>query len=144
MSGSVLLPPPALDRSSFSGGVSAEDKMLSSGWLEAQLHYLEPVTRRTDSAALKFRALVDTWTRDTATTSSMTGLILHPAYQQVIGMGPQAIPYLLKELSVRPNHWFWALTSITGVNPVTQELSGDLPAMTRVWLDWGRARGYVY
>src|SRR5437870_323143 len=42
---------------------------------------------------------------------------MHPAYQRIIGMGWVAVPYILQELARRPDHWEWALQSITGEEP---------------------------
>ncbi len=44
-----------------------------------------------------FRELVNQWKQETRGISSSTELILHPAYQQIIGMGRDVIPLLLRE-----------------------------------------------
>ena len=67
---------------------------------------------------------------------------MHPAYQQIIGMGPAAIPWLLAELEREPDHWFWALKSITMVDPVSADERGDIHKMAQAWLKWGKDRGY--
>ena len=66
----------------------------------------------------------------------------HPAYQQIVGMGDKAIPLILRELEQAPDHWFWALKAITGVNPVPREERADIKAMAKHWLEWGREEGY--
>ena len=68
---------------------------------------------------------------------------MHPAYQQIIGMGEEALPLILEELSRRPGHWFWALKAITGEDPVPAEHAGEVPEMTRAWLEWGRQHDYI-
>lgn len=40
--------------------------------------------------------------------------MMHPAYQQIIGMGPAVVPLLLNDLVRTRSHWFWALRAITG------------------------------
>src|SRR5947207_10431415 len=60
-----------------------------------------------------------------------TEIALHPAYQQIIGMGKEAIPLILEELQREEDHWFWALKSITGDDPVAPSERGQLPKMTR-------------
>ena len=57
----------------------------------------------------------------TAMFSSITEIAMHPAYQQIIGMGSIAIPFIMRELENRPAHWFWALKSITGEDPVSKK-----------------------
>ncbi|NEP54002.1 MAG: hypothetical protein F6K65_36510, partial [Moorea sp. SIO3C2] len=60
-----------------------------------------------------FRQLVDQWRKETRGISSTTHAAMHPAYQQIIGMGKEAIPLLLRELEQKSGRWFWALKSIT-------------------------------
>ena len=65
----------------------------------------------------KFRRLAEQWLRETAHTSSLKKACMHPAYQRIIGMGIVVVPYLLRELEQRPDHWFWALNAITEEDP---------------------------
>jgi hypothetical protein len=66
-----------------------------------------------------------------------------PAYQQIIRMGHVVVPLILKELKERPDHWFVALSAITGADPIRAGDRGRLEKMTSAWLDWGRERGLV-
>jgi hypothetical protein len=95
------------------------------------------------AAAPKFRRLADQWLEETQLTSSLTEIVLHSAYQQIIGMGNAALPLILRELQERPAHWFWALRAITGENPVPREDAGRMARMTEHWLDWGRQHGFL-
>ena len=90
-----------------------------------------------------FHDLAERWRNETALLSSVTGMALHPAYQRIIGMGPAALPLILRELEQKPDHWFWALTAITGEDPVRPEDAGDVEKMSQDWLAFGRARGYL-
>lgn len=89
-----------------------------------------------------FNQLASQWESETGMLSVLSQKVLHPAYQRIIGMGEKAIPLLLKELEREPNHWFWALRAITGVNPVKPENRGRIKRMAQDWLDWGRDHGY--
>jgi hypothetical protein len=91
--------------------------------------------------ARRFRQLAADWRRDTDVVSSPTGLFMHPAYQQIIGMGPAALPLIFADLQTTGANWFWALRSITGDNPVPAEDRGNIPRMTEHWLEWARSRG---
>jgi hypothetical protein len=101
--------------------------------------------RAADKAAPaeRFRELVRQWKEATAFTSSGTEIALHPAYQQIIGMGKDAVPLILDELQGEEDHWFWALRSITGEDPVAPSERGNLPKMTAAWLAWARSNGYL-
>ena len=87
--------------------------------------------------------LAEEWRIGTRFTSSLTEMIAHPAYQQIIAIGLPALPFLLAELQRAPDHWFWALGKITGENPVPDSDSGDLEKMTAAWLDWGRRNEFI-
>jgi hypothetical protein len=93
----------------------------------------------------ELKALAEEWRKTRQkTSSSIVKLAMHPAYQRIIGKGKAAIPFILRELQREPDHWFWALTAITGENPVSnQEDLGDLDAMARAWLRWGKQSGYI-
>jgi hypothetical protein len=48
---------------------------------------------------------------------------------------------ILEELREDPDHWFDALTAITGENPVREEY--DFDEATEAWLEWGRKKGIL-
>jgi hypothetical protein len=97
--------------------------------------------RPTPAEEQRFRRLAAEWKSSRGATSSLTAMAVHPAYQQIIGMGPAAVPLLLAELEREPDHWFWALKSITGADPVSAEHQGKLNEMTAAWIRWGQAQG---
>src|SRR5258707_10043848 len=90
----------------------------------------------------RFVELVDQWKRERGPHSSSAELARHPAYQQIIEMGQEAIPLLLSELEREPDHWFRALYAITGVNPVPAASRGKVREMADAWILWGREQGY--
>ena len=89
----------------------------------------------------RFRKLVSEWKAHSGPSSSTEKLAMHPAYQQIVGMGPDVIPLLLSELERAPDHWFWALRAITGQNPVRPEHRGRMSLMAQDWLRWAENRG---
>lgn len=97
--------------------------------------------KQNEDFVAEFRQLADTWRRETAVLSSLHRIVLNPAYQRIIGLGPAAIPLILDELRNRPGHWFWALHAITDENPVTS--GATFKEAVNAWLNWGRAKGYV-
>lgn len=113
-----------------------------------QQEYLEWVARweskaEPPSLQLKhiFSQLVAQWRKETAFKSSLRAIIMHPAYQQIIGLGASAVPLVLRELEREPGHWFWALQSMTGEDPVPPDATFDEAASA--WLRWGRQRGLL-
>lgn len=113
---------------------------------ELQIWYLRARERsRTAQADVEetFYELAETWRSDTRFLSATDDIVLHPAYQSIIGMGREVIPLLLRELQRKPSHWFWALRSITREDPVRPEDAGNIRNMAEAWLNWGRERGYL-
>jgi hypothetical protein len=89
-----------------------------------------------------FLDLAAQWERATGMLSRVQKMVMHPAYQRIIGMGQPVVPLILRELEREPDHWFWALEAITGANPVLPEQRGRLDEMAAAWLAWGRENGY--
>lgn len=102
-----------------------------------------PITVPAISIEETFNQLSDRWKQETLLWSSMSDMVAHDAYQEIIGMGESVVPYILKELKREPNYWFPALRYIKRRNPVRPEDAGNLDKMTKTWLDWGSENGYI-
>jgi hypothetical protein len=94
-----------------------------------------------DRLAELFASLVETWTTETMFFSAGSAIVLHPAYQRIVGLGYPVVPLILRELQERPSHWFSALTAITGEDPA--DSNADFNGRVQAWLAWGRERGYL-
>jgi hypothetical protein len=90
----------------------------------------------------RFHELVASWKRERGPHSASSRLAEHPAYQQIISMGPDVVPLLLRELEREPDHWFRALHALTGATPVPETSRGKIQEMTDAWLRWAREQGY--
>jgi hypothetical protein len=95
-----------------------------------------------DKIESRFQQLAQQWRSETAHLSNVRKKALHPAYQEIIGMGEPAVPLILAEMKRQPGQWFWALHAITRDDPVAEESRGNLAEMTEAWLEWGRKRGH--
>ena len=91
----------------------------------------------------EFRDLAVRWREETFGQSLAAPGILHPAYLRIIGMGEQAIPWILEELEERGGQWYVALQSITGEDPVAKEDRGQRPKMRAAWQEWGRINRWI-
>ena len=88
-------------------------------------------------------SLADRWTQETRFTSADSEIVMHDAYQQIIGLGPAVLPLIFRELQQRLGLWFWALRAITREDPVRPEDVGRVKKMAEAWLQWGTERGYI-
>jgi len=123
--------------------VSSEYQIIKRQFEELATDYFKPYTRQWANPPIRFFNLKGQWEKETAMLSSITEIAMHPAYQQIIGMGPSAIPLILNEMQITPGLWFWALKSISGEDPVSKEHIGNVKEMTEDWLTWGRRHVYL-
>ena len=98
---------------------------------------------REASLESRFGRLKEEWKQQSQYLSNATQMAMLQPYQQIIGLGPSVVPLLLRELAREPDHWFWALESITGQNPVPAEVVGHVAATAEAWLAWGRREGLL-
>ncbi len=89
-----------------------------------------------------FERLADEWLRERPHDVDIAQMTQRPAYQDIIDLGEPAVPWILQRLAHKPDHWFVALSSITGASPVPPASRGRLGKMTAGWLEWGRRQGY--
>jgi hypothetical protein len=89
-----------------------------------------------------FAFLAEKWYLETLHSSGYLDKVLHPAYQRIIGLGKDVIPFILRELQDEPSEWFWALRALTGEDPTTEKTAGNREKLAEAWLNWGKKNGY--
>lgn len=89
----------------------------------------------------KFWELIRSWEYQTLHESSATRILCNASLNEVIQMGPEVIPLVLKAL---PENWFlaFALHKITGEWPVRDEYAGNGEKIIESWRKWANKRGY--
>lgn len=92
----------------------------------------------------KFKVLTQQWINETVFELSMTKIIEHPAYQEIIAMGNSAIPLILQDLKQNiTRHWGYALRVLTGAWPAPKENAGKIKLIAEAWLEWGKENGFL-
>ena len=89
----------------------------------------------------RFRHLAAAWHQDTQYLSSIEEADNHPAYQEIVRLGPDVVPLLLRNLAENHTHWFAALEAITGARPCRSGRR-NIPRMAEAWLRWAKDNGY--
>ena len=99
---------------------------------------------------IRLKKLATEWKRNRKPTSFVEQMIQCPHYQEIIEISKisyankeQVILFILMELQTDLDHWFFALTELTGENPIDEQSRGKLPAMANCWLKWGEEKGYI-
>ncbi|HEX9391005.1 MAG TPA: hypothetical protein VF928_06805 [Usitatibacteraceae bacterium] len=103
-------------------------------------HYLP---KENSVAKTRFETLAKEWKRDTIALSSWDAIVLHPSHLKIIGLGSQALSWILADLQENGGLWFVALESISGENPVPEQMRGRTKDMKNIWLKWGQENGYI-
>jgi hypothetical protein len=97
-----------------------------------------------------FEKLASQWRKERNPLSSNAwNNVLNPAYVRIIGMGWDAVPFILRELQHEleigePDDWFVALWAITHETTVSIESRGNVKEMAKAWIEWGSRQGYFY
>jgi hypothetical protein len=95
---------------------------------------------------VKFQSLVKDWRNQRGISSSVSDMSMTAAYQNIIGMGEDAIPLIVAQMKSEgddPDQWFWALKAIAQVDPVRPNDRGDFAAMAQAWIKWAEDEGYA-
>lgn len=99
-----------------------------------------PETKEDDFA--RFHRFVDQWRAQTIFSSFIEEKVKHPAFRQIVDLGPVAIPWILKEIKVKPCFLYLALQMIVDENPVPSHDRGDVRAAIDAWIQWGNREGH--
>ena len=103
-----------------------------------------PDSPNQETVAERFQRLATVWHEQTDYLSSMSEASSHPAYQEIIRLGPPVVPLLLRDLQDNHTHWFAALHAITGAQPIAKDLAANIPKMVEGWLRWAKKNGYQW
>ncbi|MFN0242274.1 MAG: hypothetical protein ACKVWV_05220 [Planctomycetota bacterium] len=134
----LLEPQSAREQEWLSAAVGAEACVVQTTIERVIQEFNAPWSRRD-----RFATLRDEWLAGTEFSSSFEEIVLHPAYQRIIGMGPRALRPILRELRQNVEHWGWALSAITGEDPVPPTSRGNLREIRDAWLRWAGERGLL-
>jgi hypothetical protein len=122
-------------------------EQVAVGFARKQDFYLAPQEDVVLNAAKKsetdFKKHEKIWKRETQFFSSPADKYLHPSYARIIGIGHPAVALILKSMRREPADWFYALRAITGANPITQAIAGDVRKMSEAWIKWGERQGLL-
>jgi hypothetical protein len=86
----------------------------------------------------RFLLLADEWEQDVSNISSLTAMVEHPKYREIVNMKWSVVPFLVKDLERNKRFWLPALEEITGIQPFDASDSGNTKRMIDAWVRWGR------
>jgi len=89
----------------------------------------------------EFNELAAQWYQETRKLSLANQIVLHPAYQKIIGMGRDALPFIFRELKKTRGHWIWALAMILRDDKAKPGMK--FREAVDAWLEWGKTNDYI-
>jgi hypothetical protein len=89
----------------------------------------------------KFNYLASLWRNRNSGRSALNYYDF--SYLQIIGMGKDALGYLLQEVQSGGRFWYMALKAITGQSADDESMHGNPEAVQAAWIDWGVKHGYL-
>jgi hypothetical protein len=102
-----------------------------------------PATPAAESIEQRVAQLLGRWREETMYLSDSTRMTSHPAYQELIALGPAALPFLFRDLEqTKDGHLTKALTAITGARPIPADACGQMRRIAETWLRWAKDNGY--
>lgn len=91
--------------------------------------------------ALIFDVLATRWRQETGGLSISRLRHEHPAWQQILSLGPEVVPEILRRIEREPDHWHTGLVQLTGENPIPVGERITVSQGCARWVEWGRKRG---
>lgn len=93
---------------------------------------------------LRFTALSAWWHDATDYLSSPSEKAAHPAYQQIVDMGTEVLPYIFQDLRDHGGgDWYVALRRIVGSSPVRSVDASSSQKVLQSWLKWAEEHHYI-
>lgn len=90
----------------------------------------------------KLERLESKWSEEVINLSSPSDICENPYFKQIVAIGFDALPYIMKNMHRDPLSWSLVLHAITGVNPVPREDRGVARHTLTAWREYFRASGY--
>lgn len=93
------------------------------------------------SVQVQFGELVDRLKRETFFQSSLSKIFTHPAYQTIMAMGKEGLPFVLDLLRKGDSDWFYALKHMARED--VAEGARSFEEAKAAWLEWGYRHNYI-
>lgn len=120
--------------------MAAKHRRCHADWSDTSVNTVQAVAPQIRA---EFERRAREWKSETAICSQLDKIVLHPAYQRIMALGPQVISLILEDLSKMPAHWFWALHNLVPEGKDPADGTTSIREATDAWLQWGKEEGYI-
>jgi hypothetical protein len=132
-----------LDAPDVVRAIESQDVAITRDTLESKSKYFagsETSEKPMLAKLLQFHVLAGIWKQDTSMLSLSSEKYEHPAYLQILSLGPDIVTALLEDLLKTHDDWFDALSRLTGEDPIPPQDYGFISRMAGHWELWGRRK----
>jgi len=93
---------------------------------------------------IQFNELASKWKAETGVFSTTIDKI-NNSYLDIIGLGKDALPFILKDMQTSKGtaHWHTALKAISKENPVPLEEMNKTKRIKELWIEWGKRKNLI-
>ena len=92
----------------------------------------------------KFRRLLKKWRSETHYFSTVEAKIKHSAFEEIVKMGEQTVPWIVEELQTQRDFLFIALHFILEEDPTAHCAKGKPIELIEAWLLWAEQENIRY
>lgn len=85
----------------------------------------------------QFNALAEKWKEETGVYSTTYQKVINDSYLDIIALGKDVVPFILKDMENGQGHWHTALKALTRENPVPDEDMNNSKKIREAWVRWG-------
>ena len=94
------------------------------------------------SGKLMFDALESSWKKETRFLSSIKDIIEQPAFQAIVAMGEQAVPFIGQSIEAEPSTLVWALNLIFK-GKISEKKDLAIGEACKLWVKELRRQGWM-
>ena len=102
-----------------------------------------PSAEAKETVAERFHRLAAEWSKEVQNVSSLTAMVAHPKYRQIVDLRWDVVPFMLIDLQRNKRFWLPALYEITGIQPFDPSDAGNSKRMMDAWIKWGKNKRYI-
>src|ERR1035437_230192 len=91
----------------------------------------------------QFNELAAKWKNETGLYSTTPQKVFNDSYLDIIGLGKDVVPFILKDMQHGSAHWHTALKALTKENPVPNDDLSKSKKVKEAWLIWGEHNNLI-
>lgn len=122
--------------------ISKKHNPFTEEWIDT--YNRNPIVENISLIEKQFNKLATKWKNETGIFSTTPQKVFNDSYLDIIGLGKDVIPFILKDMEHGSAHWHTALKALTKENPVPNEDLSKSKKVREAWLTWGKNNNLIF